>query len=85
MDSWDIETYFANHNVFVNGISNKRASLGAYMTVIDYQNLEKAFVDIPYTKKQLQKFIDYMEAESYLAPTFGLMAKWTAREMEKMN
>ena len=85
--SWSIEDYLTEKMVFLNGFrdNDESASLGAYGTVISYTNLEKAIEDSKdmFTKDEWLKAIDLWEYQSYLGPTFALLAVWSKRLIEK--
>lgn len=81
MTSWDIEQELDDRNCFVNGLTDKPASLGAYLTVLDYKALKKAIVEIrdKFTTDQWLEAVDYWNSQSYLAPTFKLLSNEVKR------
>ena len=85
--SWSIEDYLTEKMVFLNGFRDKdeSASLGAYGTVISYTNLEKAISESKdmFTKEEWLKAVDLWEYQSYLGPTFALLAIWVKKLIEK--
>jgi len=70
--------------VFQNGLNGNRASLGAYMTVIDYDCLYKAIEELPYTKEQWLEYAEYNDGFSYLGPTFRLLATIIKRKIKEL-
>lgn len=89
MTPLEIEDYFSDNMVFQNGFKDVpvRASLGAYGTVINFTNLyaaiEKLILSV--TPVEWQAAIDYWDYESYLAPTFKLLAIVVKRKVAEIN
>lgn len=85
--SWSIEDYLTEKMVFLNGFSKEEttASLGAYGTVISFTNLEKAIEESKdmFTKDEWLTAVDLWKYQSYLGPTFALLAIWVTRLIEK--
>lgn len=83
--SWTIEDYLTEKMVFLNGFRKEKtsASLGAYGTVISFENLEKAFNESPFTKEEWLKSVDDWKGHAYLSPTFSLLALWVLHLIEK--
>ena len=81
----EIEDYLMHFRVFQSGWDYTRiASLGAYGTVISWDNLEKAInEDSKYTKDIWLDTVEYWFAMAYLSPTFKLLGLWATRIVNK--
>ena len=78
---WEVEDYLTDNMVFINGFKDKdeTASLGAYGTIISYVNLKEAIDKSKYSKEEWEKCIEYWKSQSYLGPSFTLLALWVER------
>ena len=77
---FDIEQYLSNNEVFTNGISGKPCSMDSYMTVIEFDRLEKAIKESPFTKEEWLAAADYWINEvGYLGPIIKLTGTTTKR------
>jgi hypothetical protein len=90
MTPLEIEDYFMENLVFQNGFKTETptiASLDAYGTVIKYNNLYAAIEKLMpiVTTEQWDKAIEYWNYESYLAPTFKLLAIIVKRKVAEFN
>jgi hypothetical protein len=78
-----IEDDLQERMVFQNGLNGRSASLGAYMTVIDYENLYKAIEELSYSKEDWLQYAEYNEGFAYLGPTFKLLALIIKRKLNE--
>lgn len=79
--SWEIEDYLDENLVFQNGFRDEPtcASLGAYGTVISFNNLKDAIEKATFSDEEWKDAIEYWDYNSYLSPTFKLLATWVKR------
>lgn len=84
---WEMEKYLTDKMVFLNGFRDKpeSASIGAYGTVVSFENLEKAIGESPYLKEDWKRCITYWRGNSYLSPIFTLTAIWTEKIIDKIK
>jgi hypothetical protein len=80
-----IEDYLDEHEIFVNGLSGRPGSLGAYMTVIDPGKLKAALEESDFTEQELIQASDYWKRQAYLSPSFGLLACWVLKFKQAVN
>ncbi len=55
-EQMEIEDYLQEQGVFKNGISGKTAHCDSYMTIVDFENLEKA-LKAPYDWKAFREWV----------------------------
>lgn len=61
---------------------NEIASLGAYMTIFDYDRFKYAFNILPCSKQDWKDFAEYCDHQAYLSPTFTLVSKEIKRLLD---
>jgi hypothetical protein len=82
----EIEDRLDDFEVFQNGINGGQASLGAYMTVIDFNNLNTAWDVLikEFSIKDLNKCIGHWKYQSYLSPTFNILAGYFKNKLKDL-
>jgi hypothetical protein len=57
----EFEDYLQDNNVFENGITGRRCFMDSYMTILNYENLQKALKTSPFTLEQTIEVINKMD------------------------
>ena len=82
-NTFDIEDYLQNKNVFVSGINGRRTHMDSYMTVIDFTALQNAVKENPYTREDWTEATRYWNQMGYLSPTIKLLSLTIKRWLEE--
>ena len=76
----EVEDYLQEQGVFVNGLTDRPAHMDSYMTVMDFQKLDKALASCPFTAEQMLNAAEGMEGFAYLSPMASLTSKILKRK-----
>jgi hypothetical protein len=79
----EVTDYLQNRDVFVNGFSGKPAHMYSYLTVIDYDAIDKALKESPFTTEQLKEVSEEYENDHYLTPIAKLTSNIINRFLKK--
>jgi len=70
----EILDYFDSCKCFVNGLNGRPSHMEAYMTVLDFNALEKALKESPFSLENLQETANFLHEDAYLSPINELTA-----------
>jgi hypothetical protein len=82
--AWDMEQLFQDAGVFRNGMNDRPSHMYSYMTVIDFQILDKTFSEIKdkFTREEWLDACEYWLGMNYLSPMAGFLARTIKRKLE---
>ena len=70
---YEIEDCLSEHNVFVNGLTGKPAHSDSYMTVVDFENLDKAINENDYNWLE---FAEHIKQDPNIQIPMKIVCSW---------
>lgn len=85
MKSWDVLDYLDSCKCFLNGLNGRPAHMESYMTVLDFNALEKALKEAPFSDEDLEVTADSLHFRAYLSPINELTALQIDKFLKSKN